>query len=330
MTPTVLVCQPILFQQPGAYLEILEAAGFAVRFPAAGGRVLTESELAAEIGDSYATIASTEPYTENVLKRALRLRVISRTGVGYDSIDIAAATTRGIAIACTPGVNHEAVAEHAFALLLAVAKRIVLGHATVAAGGFGRQPSYALRGKTLGLIGLGRTGRAVARRAAAFDMRCLAYDPFLNSTPNDSREVALVEFEKLLAGSDAISLHAAATDRTARLICRETIARMKPGVVLINTARGSLVDEAALCEALQAGKVAAAGLDVFEREPPLGSPLLSAPNLVLSPHVAGIDEQAIEDMAQMAAQTIVDLYQRRWPAERLVNAAQLPRPWNWS
>jgi phosphoglycerate dehydrogenase-like enzyme len=111
------------------------------------------------------------------------------------------------------------------------------------------------------------------------------------------------------------------------LIRRETLARMKPGVVLLNTARGTLVDEAALCEALQSGQVAAAGLDVFEREPPAGSPLLSAPNVVLSPHIAGVDEQAFEDMATMAAQTIVDLYQGRWPAERLVNAGELPGPW---
>jgi phosphoglycerate dehydrogenase-like enzyme len=161
-------------------------------------------------------------------------------------------------------------------------------------------------------------------------MPVLAYDPFLSALPEDARRAELVTFEGLLARSDIISLHAAATEGTSRLVRRETLARMKQGVVLINTARGTLVDEPALAEALQSGKVAAAGLDVFENEPPNGSPLLAAPNVVLSPHLAGIDEQAFEDMAMMAAQTIVDLHQGRWPAERLVNTGQLRQPWKWN
>ncbi|MGI8979710.1 MAG: phosphoglycerate dehydrogenase [Pirellulaceae bacterium] len=326
----VLVCQPLLFNKSGAWREILESAGFEVRFPCMGGCVLTEAQLELDLDGASATIASTEPYTASILKRATSLRVISRTGVGYDTINTGAATDRGVVVACTPGTNHEAVAEHAFALLLAVAKRIVPGHAEVAHGGFRRQPSLALRGKTLGLVGLGRTGRAVARRAAAFDMQVLAHDPFLTTPPGDARDVVLVAFEDLLARCDIISLHAAATEGTSRLIRRESLAQMKQGVVLVNTARGTLIDEAALSEALLSGRVAAAGLDVFEREPPTGSPLLSAPNVVLSPHLAGIDEQALEDMATMAAQTIVDLNQRRWPVERLVNAGQLPQPWKWA
>ena len=326
----VFVCQPLLFQKSGAWRDMLESAGFEVRFPKRGGSVLTEAELLAELDGVEATIASTEPYTASILERAGRLRVISRTGVGYDSIDTAAATERGIVVACTPGTNHEAVAEHAFALLLAVAKRIVPNHAEVTQGGFRRQPSRALRGRILGLVGLGRIGRAVARRAAAFEMQVLAHDPFVTALTDDARTVELVALEELLARSDIISLHAAATEGTTRLIRRETLARMKQGVLLINTSRGTLVDEAALLEALQSGKVAAAGLDVFEHEPPAGSPLLSAPNVVLSPHVAGVDEQAFEDMAMMATRTIVDLSLGRWPAERLVNADHLPQPWKWN
>jgi phosphoglycerate dehydrogenase-like enzyme len=329
-SPTVvLVCQPLLYQKPGAYRQILESAGLVVRFPKSGGTVLTEAQLQAELADVDATIASTEPYTASILRSAVNLRVISRTGVGYDSIDTTTATERGIAVAFTPGTNHEAVAEHAFALMLAVVKRVVANHVEVAHGGFRRQPSRAVRGKTLGLVGLGRIGRAMARRAAAFEMQVLACDPLLPTVPDDAPKVKLLSFEELLARSDVISLHAAATDSTSRLIRRETLAQMKPGAVLINTARGTLVDEAALKEALQSGKLAAAGIDVFEREPPVGSPLLSAPNVVLSPHVAGVDEQAFEDMATMAAQTIVDLFQGRWPADRIVNADTLSRPWSW-
>lgn len=326
----VLVCQPLLFQKSGKYREILESAGMTVRFPSAGGKVLSEAQLAAELGGVAATLASVEPYTQAVLSSAPSLRVIARLGVGYDSIDVSAATQRGVVVACTPGTNHEAVAEHAFALLLAGVKRIVSGHADVAQGGFRRQPTSSLRGKMLGLVGLGRIGRAVARRAAAFDMRVIAYDPLLASPPADAPGVELVPLAELLARSDVISLHCAATDETARLIRRETLAQMKPGAILLNTARGSLVDEADLAQALQSGQVAAAGLDVFEREPPAGSPLLTAPNVVLSPHIAGVDEQAFEDMANMAAQTIVDLHQGLWPEERLVNAGQLPLPWKWA
>ena len=327
-SPAVLICQPLLFQKPGAHRDILESAGFEVRFPRTGGCVLTEEQLKAELDGVCATIASTEPYTAAILSGA-SLRVVSRTGVGYDSIDVGAATERGVVVACTPGANHDAVAEHVFALLLAVAKQIIPLHAEVAQGGFRRQPSRPLRGKTLGIVGLGRIGRAVARRAAAFDMRVLGCDPFLTAVPGDAPQVELVPLENLLARSDIISLHAAATDSTSRLIRRETLADMKQGVVLINTARGTLVDEADLAAALHSGKVGAAALDVFEREPPVGSPLLTAPNVVLSPHVAGIDQQAFEDMAIMAAQTIVDLHQQRWPAERLVNAGQLQQPWRW-
>src|SRR5262245_59243695 len=151
----VLICQPLLFQKTGKYLDLLESAGFEVRFPNEAWSVLTEGQLEADLPGIEATVASTEPYTVSILKKAGNLRVISRTGVGYDSVDTKAATERGIVVACTPGTNHEAVAEHAFALLLAVVKRIVPNHAEVDQGGFRRQPSRPLRGKTMGMVGLG-------------------------------------------------------------------------------------------------------------------------------------------------------------------------------
>ncbi|MFN0055776.1 MAG: phosphoglycerate dehydrogenase [Planctomycetales bacterium] len=328
--PTILVCQPLLFQKPGDYSRILEQGGFQIRYPRVGGKVLTEAQLADELKGVQGTIASTEPYTPAILERATSLRIVSRTGVGYDSVHVAAATERGILVACTPGTNHHAVAEQVFALLLAAAKRVVVNHAEVAQGGFRRQTSLALRGKLLGVVGLGRIGRAVARLAEAFQMPVIAHDPFLSSPPDDTPGVRIVSLDELFATCDVISLHAAATDATRRLINRESLQQMKPGVILINTARGTLVDEPALCEALQSGHVGGAGLDVFEREPPSDSPLLAAPNVVLSPHVAGVDQQAIEDMATMAAQTIVELSQGGWPEERLVNGGDVTRPWSWT
>src|SRR5262245_30757687 len=147
--PLVLVCQPLLFEKTGVFREILEAAGFRVRFPTEGGRVLTALQLESQVEGVAATIASTEPYSAAILQKATSLRVIARTGVGYDSIDLRTATELGVAVTCTPGTNQEAVAEHMFALLLAVAKRIVTGHQETAAGAFRRQLTYALRGKTL-------------------------------------------------------------------------------------------------------------------------------------------------------------------------------------
>lgn len=327
----VLVCQPLLFQKHGAWREILEDAGFDIRFPAPGGAVLNASQLARELPGAQATIASTEPYTADILTSpaARELRVISRTGVGFDSVDVPASTRSRIVVACTPGTNHEAVAEQAFALLLAACKRVVPMHQEVAQGGFRRQPSRALRGRTLGIIGFGRIGRAMAVRAAAFGMHVLAHDPYLPALPEGAPAVDLVSLSVLLANSDMITLHAVAGEETFHLIREETLAQMRDGVILVNTARGTLIDEGALCAALQSGKVAAAALDVFEQEPPVGSPLLSAPNVVLSPHLAGIDEQTLVDMTTMAAQTIVDLFHGGWPAERLVNATTLPKPWRW-
>jgi D-3-phosphoglycerate dehydrogenase / 2-oxoglutarate reductase len=193
--PAVLVCQPLLFEKSGAYGQILESAGFEIRFPRKGGSVLSAAALQTELDGVTATIASTEPYTPAILARAESLRVISRTGVGYDSVDVAAATARSIAVACTPGVNHEAVAEHVFALLLGLAKKIVPFHIEVSQGGFRRQPTRSLRGKSLGLVGLGRIGRAVARRAAAFGMQVLAHDPFLAVVPADVPFVHLVSLD---------------------------------------------------------------------------------------------------------------------------------------
>lgn len=316
--PTVLNCQGMLYQRPGAWSQILENAGFEVRYPTPGGRMLTAAELIANLGDVDATIASSEPYNGAVFDAAPRLRVIARTGVGYDAIDVAEATRRGVMIGVTPGANRDAVAEHAFAMLLALVKNVVANHTQLIAGGFTRIPTDSLRGKTLGIVGFGNIGRAMERRARAFDMNVLAADPCLPPGTSDAG-TRIVSLETLLSEADFVSLHAPLVAETQQLIRAETIARMKDGAILINAARGKLVDEHALAEALRSGKIAGAGLDVFEREPPIGSPLLTAPNVLLSPHLAGVDRQAIEDMAAMAAQTIVDVFAGRTPAERIVN-----------
>jgi D-3-phosphoglycerate dehydrogenase len=324
--PEVLVIANILHQKDGPFADALRAAGFTIRFPKDGYRQLTEAELAAELPGAVATIAGSEPYTSAIFAANQQLRVIARTGVGYDAVDLASAAHAKVAVCVTPGANHDAVAEQTFALLLAVGRHVVKNHEMVAGGGFTRTIPVPMRGRTLGLVGFGRTGRAVARRALAFGMKVVAYDP-VPGAPTPGVDDA--SFSEVIEVADYLSLHAPMVPATRRMINADTLSRMKPGVRLVNTARGGLIDEDALAAALRSGHVAAAGLDVFAEEPPVGSPLLNAPNVTFAPHVAGLDTESVAAMGLMAAQTIVDLHQGRFPLERIANAGDLP-DWRWT
>lgn len=326
----VLVTPPVLYRASGKYLDALTKAGLEVRYPTPGGRQLVSDELIANLDGVDFCLAGSEPHTRKSISRFPRLRVISRCGVGYDTVDMDAAAERQVAVGYTPGANHDSVAEQTFALLLAVAKKVLENHESVRSLKFQRRPMQPLRGRVLGLIGLGRIGLAVARLAHAFSMRVVAVEPKPDLSKIPPGLVQLLDLDAALAQSDFISLHAPLTAETKNLINRQTLTKAKTGVVVVNTARGGLVDESALAEALRSGKVSAAGLDVFADEPPVDSVLLDAPNVVFSPHVAGIDEDAIEAMALMAAQTIVDIYEGRWPIERLVNASALASGWKWN
>lgn len=327
MPPTVLICPKVLDHTPGQHFDTLVGAGFSVKYAKPMKDLLSADELAANLTNVDAVIAGSEPYTADILERFPNLRVISRVGVGYDSVDVAAATARGMAVTITPGTNHDSVAEHTLALILAVAKRIVPNHLGVAAGGFDRRMTRPLRGQTLGLIGFGRIGKAVGATALTLGMRVMVHDPFVNEA--GSVEYELVSLDDLLRKSDLVSLHAPMTPDTKHLINRASIAKMQHGAVLINTARGSLVDEEAAAEALTVGRLGALATDVFETEPPEASPLLSAPNVLFTPHIAGIDEEGVRQMSVMACQTVVDLFKGRWPAERIVNAKDLT-DWAWA
>ena len=315
--PEVLVIANILHRKEGPFADALRAAGFSIRFPKDGFRQLTESELAAELGDAVATIAGSEPYTPAIFANNPQLRAIARTGVGFDSIDLPSAAKANVPVCVTPGANHDAVAEQTFALLLAVGRHVIANHLMVAGGGFTRAIPIPMRGKTLGIVGFGRIGKAVAKRAVAFGMRVIAFDP---APLPDSEDVWRTSFDRVLDESDYISLHAPMIPATKNLINADAIARMKQGVRIVNTARGGLIDEIALAAALRSGHVAAAGLDVFANEPPIGSPMLEAPNVTFAPHVAGLDSTSVVEMGLMAAQNIVDLYEGRFPAERIANA----------
>jgi glyoxylate reductase len=240
-----------------------------------------------------------------------QLKVISQMAVGYDNIEITAAQARGIAVGNTPGVLTDVTADLAMALLLAVSRRIVESVGYIRAGQWQTwQPTALLgtdlNGATLGLIGLGRIGKAVARRARGFDLRLIAHSP--RCPPEEAAEVGveLVELETLLRDSDYISIHTPLNDRTRHLINRATLAQMKPSAILINTARGGVVDQAALYEALQEGRLRGAGLDVTDPEPIASNdPLLSLPNVVIVPHIGSASQRTRDRMATMAAENVI-------------------------
>jgi D-3-phosphoglycerate dehydrogenase len=240
--------------------------------------------------------------------------------VGYDAVDVAAASERGIAVTITPGANQESVAEHTFALLLALARSVIPQHIAIAGGGWQRDIGIPLRGRTLGLVGLGRVGQAVALRAKAFRMRVVAYDPLPNERFCSEHDIALLPLDRLLAESDVVSLHLPMMKGAERLIDARALALMKPTALLVNTARGGIVCEEALERALVERRIAGAALDVFADEPPPANhPLLKLPNVVFTAHTAGIDTQARDDMAQLAAKAIVNLSRGDWEGAAVVN-----------
>lgn len=245
--------------------------------------------------------------TARVMDASKRLRVISKHGTGIDTIDTAAAAQRNIAVRAAVGANAAAVAEHTWALILACAKNVVGLDGRMRAGYWDKatHKSLELRGKTLGLIGLGAIGRRAAETGHSFGMCVIAHDPFVQEAPAG---VVLLDRDGVIAGADVLSLHCPMTPENAKMINRETIARMKDGAILVNTARGGLVDEDALAEALRAGKLRAAGLDSFAAEPVVGRhPFSELPNVILSPHIGGVTSDAYVSMGTAAARNILQV-----------------------
>ncbi len=314
----VLIAPVTLAGVDGLYLELLRKAGLEPVFSPVA-RQLTEEELLQHLQGIAAAVAGSEPYTPRVLAAHPQLRVIARAGVGYDAVDVAAATERGVAVAIAPGTNQDAVAEHTFGLILALAKNLISQHQGTVALKWPRQANLPLRNRTLGLVGLGRIGKAVALRGLAFGMKILAYEPLPDQNFVTRQGITLAPLEQVLAQADYLSLHVPLTPESKYLINRKTLALMKPTAFLINTARGGLVCEADLLEALRSQRLAGAGLDVFEQEPPGPSPLFALGNVVATPHAAGVDLQSRDDMAVSAVQTIVSLSRGDWPAEQIVN-----------
>lgn len=328
--PRVLVTPTVIKNQPGPYRDLLEQAGLDFAYPTANlsESVANAQLLLGELAGVSAVLAGSELYTREVLEKA-RLRVIARMGVGYDAIDVAAASDVGTLVTIVPGTNHHSVAEQTLALLLGVFRGFPGRDQEVRTGVWRRKALPRLAGRTLGLVGLGRIGQAVVPRAVGLGLTVIAYDPWPNEAFARMHDVRLVSLDDLLQTADIVSLHMPCTPETTKLINARSLARMKPGSVLINTARGGLIDEQALADSLASGHLMAAGLDVFQTEPlPLDSPLLKLDNVLLCPHMGGLDDQSLRDMATMAAQCVVDLYQGRWPEGCVVNEHLRPG-WKW-
>jgi phosphoglycerate dehydrogenase-like enzyme len=317
-----------LRKQPGAFRKVLSEAGFETIDPEGCGP-LTAEQLRSLLPLADAMIAGGERMTSEMFAIAPRLRVIARAGVGYDLVDVKAATAHKVTLTITPGTNQESVAEQTFAFLLALCRGLVTHDRKIRGGGWDHQLVGQVRGKTLGLVGLGRIGQAVAVRAHAFRMRIVAHDPIVDRDFDDRYQISRVELGELLDRADVVSLHLPLNEQTRGMVNRDFLAKMRQGAFLINTSRGGLVVESDLRDSLTSGHLGGAGLDVLNHEPPEpGNPLLGLPNVILSPHIAGTDHQSMSDMAELAARTIVDLYHNRWPAACVVNR-ELADGWRW-
>src|SRR5690348_13751874 len=263
--------------------------------------------LPGQVEGADALIVRSAVYVDSaLLEHARKLRVIGRAGVGVDNIDLEAATRKGIAVMNTPGANAVAVAEHTFGLMLALARHLCRADATTHAGKWAKKglQGTELRGKILGIVGLGRVGMEVAKRGRVFGMKVIAHDPFISTAVAREQGIRLTELDEVYRESDFLTLHVGLTPQTAHMINAQSLPKLKRGARLINCARGELVDTAAVAEALKSGQLAGAGLDVFENEPPKGSPLLGLQNVVLTPHIGGSTHEAQEAVGVQIARQV--------------------------
>jgi D-3-phosphoglycerate dehydrogenase len=286
---------------------------------------LPREELLAMLPEYDALVVRSQVKVDAAMIAAgTRLQVIGRAGVGVDNVDLDAATRAGITVVNAPTGNTIAAAEHTLALLYGIARRIAAADASLRRGEWKRAQftGLELRGRTLGIVGLGKIGQAIAARARAMEMTVVASDPFVTIEQAAHHGVELVAFDDLLARSDVVSIHVPLSRATKKLISTDQLARMKPGAILLNVARGGVIDEEAVAESLRSGHLAGAGVDVFESEPPTGSPLLDAPNTILTPHLGASTAEAQVAVAEEVADQVLDVLAGR-SARYAVNAPLL-------
>lgn len=305
MSMKVLVTPRSFGKHSAAPIEMLRASGFEVMMNPQG-RILEKEEMRRHIRDADAVIVGVDPLDRDVLEQAEKLKIIAKYGVGTDNIDIDYASARGIAVKTTLGANTDAVADYTFALMMAVARKVLSIDRACRQSDWQKQTTVDVYGKTLGLIGLGNIGKAVVRRAAGFEMNVLAYDAKPDEAFAAEQGVQYVaSVDALLEEADFITLHVPLLPSTRHMIGAGQLARMKETAVLVNTARGGLIDEQALYEALRDGRIWGAGIDVFEQEPPENKAILELDNLVIGSHCAASTVQAVDRMGIMASEHVI-------------------------
>jgi D-3-phosphoglycerate dehydrogenase / 2-oxoglutarate reductase len=266
--------------------------------------------------DADALLATYAKITADMIRQMTRCRIISRFGIGVDNVDIPAATERGIVVTKVPDYCIDEVSDHAMALLLSAVRKIPLANSLVQQGRWEMPavvPIHRLRGTVLGLVGFGRIPQLVAPKAQAFGMRVVSFDPYIPKDVFDRAKVESVDFPQLLKVSDYVSIHAPLLPETQGLFNADAFRQMKPHAYLINTARGPIVDEAALAHVLDAGQLAGAALDVMTKEPPTGSPLLGRPNVIITPHTSFYSEESLNDLETKAAEEVVRVLKGQAP-----------------
>lgn len=321
-SPEVLVTWPGYDAAGEHQGAALRAAGLSLRLePKHGAR--TSDDMCKLVAGAAGAIVSTDPFDDEVFACTPNLRVIARVGIGVDSIDLDAATEHGVAVTITPGANETTVADHTIALMLGAVRRIGEHDAGVRRGEWrrtGESTPWLLSGTTVGLVGYGNIGRLVAQRLGGFGARILVAD----AADVSANGVEPTSLDALLAAADVVSLHMPLLPSTRNLIGARELALMRPSAILVNTARGGIVCEEALADALAAGRLRAAALDVFADEPPRGSRLLILPNVILSPHNAGLSVESIAEMTARASASVIDVLSGRAPAH-VANPAVLAR-----
>ena len=277
------------------------------------GRLLTEEEMSELIQDVDGVIVGLDPLNASVISKAQRLKAISKYGVGVNNIDLDYASERGIIVANTPGANSLAVAELAIGLIFAVARRICTSDRNIRQGRWQQYPGLQIKGKTIGLIGTGQIGRHTGELARGLGMEVICYDLYPDEEWAESIGAKYVALQEIITDSDFISIHIPLTDDTYHLISSSELDQMKPSAVIINTARGGIIDEEALYEALKDGEITGAGLDVFEAEPLTDSKLLELDNVVLTSHIGAHTRESTENMGRLAAANLLAILRGEIP-----------------
>ncbi|WP_332880615.1 phosphoglycerate dehydrogenase [Streptomyces sp. NBC_00564] len=303
--PTTLITTPTFARHSVRPWQILEEAGAGPLRPREDAALPT-AELLKYVAEADALIVGMDLITAEVMDAAPRLKVIAKHGVGVDTIDVAAARARSIPVVCAPGSNSRAVAEYTFGLLLSATRSLAASHTAVTAGDWPKLFGPELHGRTLGIVGFGRIGRLLAGYARAFGMELLAHDPYVSDADVRAHGAEPAALDALLARADAVSLHTPPDPSGTPLLDRARLTAMKPGAILVNAARGGLIDEHALADLLGSGHLGAAALDAFRTEPlPADHPLRTAPRTLLTSHMAACTPEANQAMGAMVAEDVV-------------------------